>query len=274
MNGCAIRTRQLLDPATGRSVMLAFDHGGGGMPRGGENLPGILDTIIGSNAQGVLLGPGVSRQAGERFDRLGAPALISALDAPVFSDLPGEHGHIGAHRRVQSAKTALALGATAAKILIPLGPGDLGQFGDTFELVARTTEEAHEIGLPVMVEPALWGVRATHSDEVIAHSARMAWELGADMIKIHAPHDVSVLADIVANSLGPVFVLGGDPATPEQFVSSVDSWITAGALGVVVGRNVWGRPHPATMIDALRAIVLDRDTATGLRLAEQELVSA
>ena len=45
-------------------------------------------------------------------------------------------------------------------------------------------------------------------------------------------------------------------------------------LGVVVGRNVWGRPHPATMIDALRAIVLDRDTAMGLRLAEQELVSA
>ncbi|GAA2224357.1 hypothetical protein N1031_00350 [Herbiconiux moechotypicola] len=279
MNGCAIRTQQLLDPATGRSVMLAFDHGGGGMPRGGEDLPAVLDIVTGSAAQGVLLGPGVSRLAAARFARAGAPAMITALDAPVFDDIPGGHGAILGHRRVLSAKAALANGATAAKVVVPIGPGSRYDFSDSFELVARAAEESHEVGLPLMVEPALWGERVVGAnataddaayDRVIAHSARQAWELGADMVKIHAPRDPEVLREIVQHSEGPVFVLGGDPATAEEFVSSVDAWIGAGALGVVVGRNVWARPNPALMVAALRAIVLDRDPDAALALLEVE----
>jgi DhnA family fructose-bisphosphate aldolase class Ia len=270
MNGCGVRTQQLLDAETGRSVMLAFDHGGGGMPTGGEDLPHLLDVIVGSRAQGVLLGPGVSRASGGRFARPGAPAMITALDAPVFSDIPGEHGTIKGHRRVISAATALGNGATAAKVLIPIGPGKAYDFSDTFELVAAACEEAHEVGLPVMIEPALWGERAQHDDAVIAHSARQAWELGADMIKIHAPDDSSVLAEIVSRSLGPVFVLGGNPTSADEFVDSVDSWIEAGATGVVVGRNVWGRPRPDIMVDALRAIVLQREPELARRLLAED----
>ncbi|MDQ1129484.1 DhnA family fructose-bisphosphate aldolase class Ia [Microbacterium sp. SORGH_AS 888] len=212
MNGCAVRTNQLLDAETGRSVMLAFDHGGGGAPRGGEHLPAVLDLLTASAVQGVLLGPGVSRAAGPRFAHPGAPAMITALDAPVFSDVPGGHGVVRGHRRVLSARGALAYGATAAKVLVPIGPGSAYDFADTFELVAAACEEAHEVGLPVMVEPALWGENAVHDDTVIAHSARQAWELGADMIKIHAPRETRVLGEIVERSVGPVFVLGGDPA--------------------------------------------------------------
>lgn len=260
MNGCTIRVNRLL-AASGRSVMIAFDHGGGGAPASGEDVPAILDVLATSDAQGVLLGPGMSRQAGARFARPAAPALVTALDAPVFSDLPGEHGVILAHRRVLSARRALGEGATAAKVLLPLGHGTGTEYADSFELVARATEEAHEVGLPVMVEPALWGRRAEHDDAVIAHSARVAWELGADMIKIHAPADTAVLGDIVDRSEGPVFVLGGSPASAEEFLVGVDTWIAAGAAGVVVGRNVWGRPDPASMVRALSAVVHDRDLA-------------
>lgn len=273
MNGPAIRTQHLLDARTGRSVMLAFDHGGGGMPRNGADVPRILDALVGSAAQAVLLGPGMSRIAGPRFATPSAPAMITALDAPVFADIPGGHGAIQGHRRVISAAAALANGATAGKVVIPIGPGERYDFADTFELVARAAEEAHGVGLSLMVEPALWGERAVHDDEVIAHSARQAWELGADIVKIHAPKDVSVLADIVRHSPGPVTVLGGDPATAQEFVSSVDSWIEAGAVGVVVGRNVWGRRDPALMIEALGAIVHDRDTDRALDLLRAEMAS-
>lgn len=273
MNGCAVRTSQLLDAETGRSVMLAFDHGGGGMPRGGEDLPAVLDLLTTSPVQGVLLGPGTSRAAGPRFAHPGAPALITALDAPVFSDIPGGHGTIQGHRRVISARAALANGATAAKVLVPIGPGDAYDFADSFELVAAACEEAHEVGLPVMIEPALWGERAVHDDDVIAHSARQAWELGGDMVKIHAPSDTRVLRQIVDRAVGPVFVLGGDPASSDEFVALADSWIDAGAAGVVVGRNVWARPNPAVMVAALRAVVLARDVDAARALLSERASS-
>lgn len=266
MSGTAIRIGQLLDPPTGRSVMVAFDHGGGGMPRGGEDLPRVLDLLCSSPVQGLLLGPGGSRLAGTRLARPGSPALITALDAPIFSDIPGEHGVIKDHRRVLSAKAALVNGATAAKVVIPIGPGSTYSYGHSVALVAAAAEESHELGLPLMIEPALWGERAEHDDAVIAHAARQAWELGADVIKIHAPSETDILAEIVARSEGPVFVLGGDPASGEVFVAAVDAWISAGAAGVVVGRNVWGRDQPDLMVEALRAIVLARDPVRALDL--------
>ncbi|WOF22987.1 hypothetical protein N8K70_16575 [Microbacterium betulae] len=258
MNGCAIRTMSLLAPS-GRSVMVAFDHGGGGAPEGGEDVPGILDTLGASSAQGLLLGPGLSRAAGPRLIRPGAPALVTALDAPIFSDTPGGHGPLLAHRRALSPATALGQGATSGKVVLPIAVGDAAAHADSVAMIAALAEEAHAVGLPLMIEPALWGADARHDDAVIAHSARVAWELGADSVKIHAPHDHDVLAGIVAHAVGPVFVLGGSPASAEGFVRDVDAWIAAGATGVVVGRNVWARPDPAAAISALARVVHDRD---------------
>ncbi|MDX2377412.1 hypothetical protein M4I32_11435 [Microbacterium sp. LRZ72] len=271
MNGAAIRAASLFDPASGRCVVAAFDHGGSGMPRGGEDAPERVAAIVAGGPDAVLLGQGLARLSLRDFAAAGAPRLIIALDAPVFSDRPGTTGAIRGHRRTARADEALRDGATAAKVVLPLGTGEL--FADSVELVARAARECQAAGLPLIVEPVLWGTEVPPSgaerDALIAHSTRAAWELGADLVKIHAPEQVETLALITRSAPGPVLVLGGAPTDTATFLRAADAWIRAGARGIAAGRNVWSRRDPRAAIAGLRRVVHDRDLAGALRMPEQ-----
>ncbi|WP_180898933.1 class I fructose-bisphosphate aldolase [Martelella soudanensis] len=252
MNGTAIRVNQLLNPQTGKAVIVAFDHGGSGVPPGGGDVSGILAAVAESRAEGLLVGPGVARQAGRYFARPGAPRLIVSMDAPIFSSMCGEHGKIRDHARIATAEHLMMLGATAAKVLLPVGYEGTEIFTKGVELVRSCAMECQALGLPLMVEPALWGVKASEKDNaLIEHSARMSVELGADILKIPAPTDTAVLERIVRNAGVPVMTLGGAPRDAEGFAADMQAWMSTGVAGVVVGRNVWSRPNPAGAVDAL-----------------------
>jgi DhnA family fructose-bisphosphate aldolase class Ia len=165
------------------------------------------------------------------------------------------------HVRVATPEYALHLGATAAKVLLPVGFASADQFARSLDLLRTLAMECHRIGLPLMVEPALWGEKASETDgDLIAHACRMGVEIGADILKIPAPSSAS-LAAIIRNSPVPVMVLGGSPRDAATFVHQLSDWIKSGAVGVVVGRNVWGRPNPGEAVNALAATVHRNDTA-------------
>lgn len=160
----------------------------------------------------------------------------------------------------------MKLGATAAKILLPVGTEDVSVFRRGVELIRQAVLECDEIGLPLMVEPALWGPHADERDSaLIEHAARMSVELGADILKIPAPTDATTLARIVANSPVPVMVLGGAPRDAAGFTTDMQTWMQTGVAGVVIGRNVWSRPHPDKAVAALVAAVHDNDPAAVAR---------
>ena len=264
MDGSRLRVNQLLNAETGRAVIVAFDHGGSGVPKGGGDLPAILEAIAASPAEALLVGPGTARHAARALARPGGPRLIVALDAPIFSPLPGEHGKLLDHRPVATAEMALHLGATAAKVLLPVGFAEASKFADSLEFLRQSAMDCHRSGLPLIVEPALWGEKASEEDNgLIVHSCRMAVEIGADVLKIPPPDDLAVLRTIIGNSPVPVMLLGGAPRDAAVFVKEVESWVSAGAVGVVVGRNVWGRAKPGHAVEALAATIhrLDRDAA-------------
>jgi len=266
MNGIALRVSQLLNPATGRSVIVAFDHGGSGVPKGGADVGQIVEAVGGSGAEGLLVGPGVARIAAEKLAHPGAPRLLVSLDGPIFSPLPGEHGKLKGHIRVATPEYALHLGATAAKVLLPVGFADADQFARSVDMLRTIAMDCHRIGLPLMVEPALWGEKASETDnELIAHACRMGVEIGGDILKIPAPPSAQVLAGIVRDSPVPVMVLGGSPRDAASFVNEVGGWMESGAVGVVVGRNVWSRPDPKRAVAALAATVHRGDAAAAAK---------
>lgn len=84
MDGRAIRTNQLLHPRTGKAVIVAFDHGGTGVPKGGADVGSILSAIGRSKAEAILIGCGTARAYAHAFARPDAPRLIVSLDGPVF----------------------------------------------------------------------------------------------------------------------------------------------------------------------------------------------
>jgi fructose-bisphosphate aldolase / 2-amino-3,7-dideoxy-D-threo-hept-6-ulosonate synthase len=94
--------------------------------------------------------------------------------------------------------------------------------------------------------------------DVVKYSARVAAELGADIVKGYYTGDFDTFKEVIDYCPAPYVVLSG-PASgdPEVFLKFVKSSLDAGARGVSVGRNVWTHPNPAGMTKAICKIVHD-----------------
>ncbi|MBL8127889.1 MAG: fructose-bisphosphate aldolase, partial [Chloroflexia bacterium] len=136
---------------------------------------------------------------------------------------------------------------------------DGGEFADNVYELSHTIEQANRVGLPVIVESVLWGTRVMDDQrnaELLALAARMAAELGADMIKTTYTGDTESMRQVVDGCPVPVLVLGGVRAdTPEPVLKATRDALAAGARGAVYGRNVWQADDPVEMCRLLRGVI-------------------
>ena len=98
--------------------------------------------------------------------------------------------------------------------------------------------------------------------EEIAWAVRCGVETGVDVIKVGYPGDLAAFTEIVASAPVPVVVAGG-PRTEtirEGLAFTVEA-MKAGAVGAVVGRNIWGVDDLESVAAAYRAVVHDGETA-------------
>lgn len=256
------RTEAIFDGNTGRSVMVAFDHGTEGAIVGGEHVPGMLKKLSESDADSLLLTVGLTRvyNATGRTISEESPALCSGIDLPIFGAEIGSGEPLASTICPWEPQDALDAGAEMCKMLLPLGLTNTNEWGSALRNIAHRITEAERADIPLMLEPAFWGQNsACKNDAAIADAARLCVELGAHVLKIPAPTDPTALEQLVDWSPVPVLVLGGTPRSGADFLEEVSRWMEHGARGVVVGRNVWNRPDPVAAIDALRHVVHDND---------------
>jgi DhnA family fructose-bisphosphate aldolase class Ia len=110
-----------------------------------------------------------------------------------------------------------------------------------------------------MVEPVLWGQQIPphlhNASEMVAHAARVAFELGADVLKLPIPEELHALENLCQTLPVPVLVMGGPLTDTTRLLHLIEGAMDAGAAGVALGRNVWQHPHPQQMIEVLKQIV-------------------
>jgi class I fructose-bisphosphate aldolase len=131
---------------------------------------------------------------------------------------------------------------------------------EMFEAFREVQERAREYGLPVVLwsYPRGQGVKNDTSPETVAYAARVALELGADVTKVKYPGDPEAMAWAVRSAGDvPVLMSGGSRADTEAFLDRVRTVLDAGGAGLAVGRNVWQREHPESMLDALERVVFE-----------------
>jgi len=92
--------------------------------------------------------------------------------------------------------------------------------------------------------------------ELVAHSARVGVDLGADLIKTKYTGDPDSFHLVVeACRPVPVVVAGGPALSPKAMLKMAHEVICAGGAGVSFGRNVFSRDDPKPFIAGLKAIV-------------------
>lgn len=271
--GKSLRLSHLFDQKTQRSVLVAMDHSFGGAHKGFENPGETLEKVLAGNPDGVIVTPGTSRMFQSRFVGRGAPAMIVSIDYVLFHAFPGDSEGVEEQGMVCSVEEAMRLGADAIKVLMIFGRKDPSMQARNFDNIGRLAEQCHTWGLPIIVEPTTWGKRFTPEKmkdaNVLRDMARIAFEYGADVVKIDVPEDPADFQKVAESCPVPLLVLGGaKKADTASMLKDVLTVVQHGAAGVTFGRNVWQDPNPTRIIRALKKVVFEEKLDEAVALME------
>ena len=260
MSGTEIRMGQLFDAESGRAFITAFDHGLSlPMPASSGNPVRLLEKIVEGGPQGVLLNAGMLQQGAHLFAKRGAPVAVVRADWCLLDEK--DKNELGErYRVVVTPGEALAMGAGAICMFLIYRPTDGGMFADNVKAIADAAREAHRVGIPLIVEGTLWGLRNENrkDPEALAVVNRIAAEMGADAVKTEftdaetMPRLIETVGDI------PLLTLGGAKGDLEDVKKAASGAIATGAKGLIFGRNVWGADDPVATTKALLEITHGR----------------
>jgi class I fructose-bisphosphate aldolase len=239
MEGLERRTARIF-ASDGKSVVLAFDHGMGGARHAGMKNPGqTLRDCISAGSDAVLITPGLARQFGEDLTSVG---VVINLDIASGND-------------ESAVREAMLLGVEMGKFIFYPGSEAVP---DSQARTRHMIVTAHDQGLPVMVEPipVSFEAKHAHTPENIGSGAKIACEIGADVVKMQFSGDPDSFAEIMETIYRPVVILGGpNRGDLRAVLQDIKHSMDAGARGTTIGRNIWEAEAPERVIAALAAIV-------------------
>lgn len=261
-------TPRPLFPA-GRGVIVAIDHPMYMWPAHGlEDRRSLISAVATAGADGIIASYGTIRDHGDAF---GSAKAILKLDLKALSVGGYQEGD---HAVCWTLSDARRVGADAVLTFVQVGcPDELQALAQA----ARIAAECDEAGIPYLCE--IMPIQSANYPDpfdpaAIAACVRSAAELGAHLVKTSIPNPPEAIAQAVGCGV-PIFLAGGDPQPTEQaFLDQVGAAIEAGASGVAVGRNVWGKAHPGGVVRSLRQIVHDGPARAGARVLAQAQLTA
>lgn len=219
---------------------------------GAEDQSPLVDMAGALGVDGVLLRWGEALRLGARLSP--DVALIVRLSG---STAAGEGGFDGV---LHSVEGALALGGDGVCVDFQLGHE---REPEMMRGVANVCEACERLGAFCLVEahPAVTSAENGENADRIRWAARVAQELGADVVKVAHPGTAEHTAAVVRECQVPVIVAGGSPISPADLLDRVETALTGGAAGTAIGRNVITSPDPAALQRIVLAMVHENRSA-------------
>lgn len=250
MLGKSIRLERIIDRNTGKTVILPMDHGAGMGPiEGLTDLPAAVDAAADGGANAVVGHLGLALHGHRHSGKDIGLIFHFSVSTELNSVDPNEKVI------VNNVQTALKLGADAVSIHINLGsetePDQLEAFG-------HIATQCIEWGVPLLVMAYPRGPKIENPSDVknVKLVARVAAELGADIIKVPYTGDPKTFEEVVKGALDvPVVIAGGAKGNDLDALKTVEGAIKAGAAGVAMGRNAFQHEKPKEFIAATAAVV-------------------
>lgn len=241
MTGGIARRREGLFDQSGHLFLLALDHAQSGVTPGLELSWELMARLAASDLSGFILNVGLAgRMAEPPFLRKKLVLRTSFGGSALASEFATTHAnHV-------SPETALDLGADAVLMMAVLGGADyLG-----LQEMAADIDAYHRLSLPVIVEILAADFAKTNDFEVQYNGARVAAELGADVVKAFY---VDGFEKVTAACPVPVILAGGPK--DRDVVQVARQVVAEGARGFAFGRNIFQAEDPAAVVEQLSEIL-------------------
>lgn len=247
--GKEIRLSRIFNRKSGRAVIITMDHAiAHGVLPGIKYIGETIEKVVAGGPNAITIHKGLVR----RFYKVFAGNVGLIVKTSSFAPY-----HPSYDVYLTSIEEAIRLGADA--VAIGAAVGDSRQ-ADMLRNISALAEESEYYGIPLAVHIYPKGDLLKKEDyykvENIAYAARVAAELGADIVKTWYTGSVDTFEEVVKSCPAPVVIAGGPKVdSVRQFLEMVRGAIDAGAAGVAIGRNVWGYKNPTLMVKALNLLV-------------------
>jgi putative autoinducer-2 (AI-2) aldolase len=242
--GMKNRLSRIFNAATGKTVMLAFDHGYIMGPTAGlERMDLSIPPLI-PHADCLMCTRGaVQSTVPPENDK--PLVLRCGTGATVLKELSDEV--IGV-----TVEDAIRLNAAAVTTMVYVG--DVHE-RESLDNLGRLINEGNRFGVPTLAVTAV-GKEMARDARYLGLATRVAAELGAHFVKTY--YCEPGFDEVVAGCPVPLVIAGGKKVPEIDALTMAYQAIDQGAAGVDMGRNIFCADDPVAMIQAVRAVVHER----------------
>ena len=250
MFGKSIRIERIIDRNSGRALIVPMDHGiSVGPIEGLVDMKSAMEKISIGGATSVVLHKGMVPFGHRSFGK--DIGLIVHLSAGT-----GINPDPNAKVIVTEVEEAIKLGADAVSIHINLGAETEHEM---IEDAGRISAKCRDWGMPLlaMVYPRGKEIKNPFDANLLKQCARVAAELGADLVKTSYTGDIESFREVVQGAHIPVVIAGGPQMNSDrELLQMVYDSIQAGGKGVSIGRNIFQHKNVIGITKAISEIVL------------------
>jgi 3-hydroxy-5-phosphonooxypentane-2,4-dione thiolase len=239
--GLKNRLASIFNPRSGRTVMLAFDHGYFLGPTSGLERIDLNIVPLTPYADTLMLTRGILRTSIPPT-YTGGIVLRASGGPSILKELSNEEIALGIDE-------AIRLNAAAMAVQVFIG----GEYETkSIHNMTRLADLGNRYGIATL------GVTAVGRDMVrdakyMRLATRMCAELGATYVKTYYVDDG--FDTVAASCPVPIVIAGGKQIPEADALRMAHNAVQQGAAGVDMGRNIFQAKNPIAMIQAVRKVV-------------------
>jgi putative autoinducer-2 (AI-2) aldolase len=241
--GMKDRLARIFNPVSGNTVMLAFDHGYIMGPTSGLERMDVTIVPLVEYADCLMCTRGALRTIVP--PTAGKPiSLRYSAGTTVLTELNDEC--------IMDIEEAVRLNASLLAVMVAVGDKNEAV---TIRNLTRTVDLGTRYGIPTLGVTAV-GKELARDDRYLSMATRVCAENGAHVVKTYFCENFERVA---ATCPVPIVLAGGKKLPEAEALAMAYQAVDQGAAGVDMGRNIFQAEDPIAMIQAVRAVVHERE---------------
>ena len=239
--GMQSRLARIFNPESGRTVMLAFDHGYFQGPTTGLERIDINIAPLFAHTDVLMCTRGVLRSV--------VPAVVNK---PVVMRASGGNSiltELSNETVAVAIEDALRLNVAAMAAQVYIGSEYEHQ---SIKNIIQLVDQGMRYGMPTMAVTGV-GKDMARDQRYFSLATRIAAEMGANIIKTYFVDEG--FERIAAGCPVPIVIAGGKKLPEREALEMCFKALDQGASGVDMGRNIFQSESPVAMLHAVKAVV-------------------
>ncbi len=244
--GTKNRLSNIFNPDTGRTVMLAIDHGYFQGPTTGLERIDVNILPLLPYSDTLMLTRGILRSIVPPTYNRGI-VMRSSGGPSILKELSNEQLAV-------DIEDVIRLNCSAMAVQVHIG----GEFEtQTVHNLTRLVDIGNRYGIPTLAVTAV-GRQMVRDAKYMRLASRICAELVASYVKTYyVPEGFET---VTASCPVPIVIAGGKKLPELDALKMASNAIQQGAAGVDMGRNIFQSDAPVTMIQAVRKVVHEGET--------------